>query len=381
MKVLLVGNYAADKQESMSRFCQVLEVGLKDRGFEVRVTRPEILFARWVSEQSPLRKWLGYIDKIIIFPRRLRKEVAWADVVHICDHSNSYYASAAASKPSLVTCHDMLAVRSAQGDFPENITGWSGRIYQKLILRGIRKSPYIACVSQATQKDVQRLAGKGSDSVCVVYNGLNYPYTPMSTERAVELLAQRGFKSNRKFLLHVGGNQWYKNRMGVLRIFSELLKYTETSHLDLILAGKTWTDEMRAYIHSNNLQGRVIELNGLANEELRALYSLAKGFIFPSLHEGFGWPVIEAHACGCPVFTTGHPPMTEVGGECAVYIDPRDAGGAAKRIAHALAANEGGGNPAIDNAARFAVKNMLDGYVTMYEKIAGCSRSEKGFAG
>lgn len=377
MKVLLVGNYPADKQESMLRFCQVLEEGLKARGFDVRVTQPEVVFSRLVSEQSPLRKWLGYIDKLIIFPRKLRRTAKWADVVHICDHSNAFYAPVVNSRPTLVTCHDMLAVRSALGDFPENATGWSGRIYQRLILRGLRKSPYIACVSEATREDLQRLVGKSADAVCVIYNGLNYPYSAMDPAQAAQLLAARGLEAGREFLLHVGGNQWYKNRMGVLRIFSELLKCPETSHLNLVLAGKPWTDEMRAYVNSHNLKSRVIELPDVENEELRALYSIAKGFLFPSLQEGFGWPVIEAQACGCPVYTTGHPPMTEIGGECAVYIDPHDPVGAAKRIAQAIVANQGGGGVAITNAARFTKQNMIDDYVNAYVRLTntpnGCA--------
>ncbi len=373
MKVLLVGNYAADKQESMSRFCQVLEKGLAERGIDVRVVQPEVVFSRFVSDHSPLRKWLGYIDKLLLFPHNLRRLVKWADVVHICDHSNAVYATTVSAKPTLVTCHDLLAIRSALGDYPENMTGWSGRIYQRMILRGLRKSPYIACVSEATRNDVLRLVGINPAQVFVIYNGLNYPYSPMNYRQAIHILSECGVMPDSEFLLHVGGNHWYKNRMGVLRIFLELLQYPETSHLSLVLVGKPWTEEMLGYISMHNMTERVIELTDIGNEELRALYSMARGLLFPSLYEGFGWPVIEAHACGCPVYTSVRPPMTETGGSCAVYIDPKNPTEAARRIAQSIVEGGGGGEDAIANAARFTKQNMIDGYAGVYAKLTGVS--------
>ena len=60
------------------------------------------------------------------------------------------------------------------------------------------------------------------------------------------------------------------------------------------------------------------------NKQVRALYRLATVFLFPSLQEGFGWPIAEALACGCPVVTTSNPPMTDVGGDAAIYISPTE---------------------------------------------------------
>lgn len=378
MKMLLVGNYPADKQESMLRFCQMLSEGLKEGGFEVRVVQPEVVFSRFVSRQSPLRKWLGYLDKLVVFPHRLRRAVGWADVVHICDHSNAFYASVVSSKPAVVTCHDMLAIRSALGDFPDNITGWSGRIYQRLIMRGLRASPYIVCVSDATREDVQRLVGKNTKSVCVVYNGLNYPYSRMSREQATHLMVGRGLDSEKDFLMHVGGNQWYKNRMGVLRIFAALLECHETSHLNLVLAGKPWTEEMRSYVSRHNLTGRVFELCDVSNEELRAMYSTAIGLLFPSFHEGFGWPIIEAQACGCQVYTSARAPMTEIGGNCAVYIDPSNALSAATQIAQTIISGGGSSDDAIAHAAGFTKQNMIDHYAGVYLKLVTESMNARG---
>ncbi len=376
MKILLIGNYAADRQESMLRFANMLEKGLKERGHEVRSVQPPVVFGRRVADNSPLKKWLGHIDKLVLFPRRLRQLAAWADIVHICDHSNAIYSTVIGNRPFVVTCHDLLGVRGALGEFPEHHTGWSGRIYQRAVLRGLHKSPVIVCVSNATLNDTVKLVGKERNKLSVIYNGLNYPYSPMDRSMAIQHLAKIGLSQDQDFLLHVGGNQWYKNRLGVLHIFRHLLSHPEASHLHLVLAGKPWTGEMKDYIRTGGIEGRITELTDVSNEDLRALYSATKGLLFPSLREGFGWPIIEAQACGCPVFTSNRAPMNEIGGSCAVYIDPEEPSQAAERIAEALRSSGGGGAEAIHNAGRFAPEQMIDGYIAVYRDTLDASAGQ-----
>lgn len=376
MKILLVANYELDRQESMQRFAAALEAGLVERGQEVRVVKPGVVLGRLVGDRSRLRKWLGYIDKLILFPRKLGRLAEWADVVHICDHSNAPYTISVRGRPVVVTCHDLLAIRSSLDELEENPTGWSGRLYQRLILAGLKKSPVIICVSESTRADVERLVQGRQQTLYVVHNGLNYPYSPMSRDDSDRHFKQLGLTRG-KYLLHVGGNHWYKNRMGVLRIFRELIRRPDMRDLNLILAGESCTAEMNVYIARNELDARVTVLTGITNEQLRALYSSATGMLFPSLHEGFGWPIIEAHACGCPVFTTNRPPMTEVGGMSAIYIDPENIVDAAVRIAAALDANEGGGELALKNADRFTLGEMIDGYVSMYKRLVDEAGSSK----
>ena len=79
----------------------------------------------------------------------------------------------------------------------------------------------------------------------------------------------------RPFLLHVGGNQWYKNRLGVLKIFAHLQDMISSSEMKLIMVGKPWTHEMRQFVSLNALCDRVVELTNASNEDLQALYSKA----------------------------------------------------------------------------------------------------------
>ncbi|HEX6773614.1 MAG TPA: glycosyltransferase family 1 protein, partial [Acidobacteriaceae bacterium] len=91
MKILLVGNYAPDRQDSMQLYASMMEKGLRARGHEVRLLQPPAVLGNRVAESSPFFKWLGYTDKFLLFRRKLRRAAAKADIVHLCDHSNAMY--------------------------------------------------------------------------------------------------------------------------------------------------------------------------------------------------------------------------------------------------------------------------------------------------
>jgi glycosyltransferase involved in cell wall biosynthesis len=368
MRVLLLGNYLNDEQESMQRFSAFLAQGLAKAGHEVRLLRPPSIVGQLRPSWKGLGKWLGYVDKFGWFPLMLRSAVKHADVVHVCDHANSFYTKYLRSVANLVTCHDLLAVRSARGEFPQNQTQWSGRRLQALIVKSLTKAQHIACVSDATRKDLLRITNIREERVSRVYNSLNYPYSRMEMSESTSRLRKLGIDPNESFLLHVGGNQWYKNRMGVLQIFASLRKLTTSDALKLVMAGKSWTAQMRRFIVENEMSDSTTELTAVADEDLRALYSTATLLLFPSLEEGFGWPIVEAQACGCPVATSNRSPMKEVAGTAAIYVDPENPSAAAANVKNALDKLTGTREAGLRNAARFQ-SGMIDEYIALYEKV------------
>jgi glycosyltransferase involved in cell wall biosynthesis len=385
MRILLIANYLPDAQQSMQRFAGMLETGFTKAGHEVRMLRPSVRAGNLARNESGM-KWLGYIDKLVLFPQVLREALDWAEIVHICDHSNSVYLKYLEGRPHVVTCHDLLAIRSAQGEISRHDTRWSGRRLQGMILGGLGRARKIVCVSDATREDVIRMvpgAGSEGKEVTRIYNGLNYPYSPMERDEAEPRLQALGLVPDRPFLLHVGGNQWYKNRIGVLRTFAHLHRYAAVANLALVMVGKPWTDEMRRFVRSNELESAVVELRDVAEENLRALYSSAQLMLFLSLAEGFGWPIVEAQACGCPVIASNLAPMTEVGGDAAIYIDPNDPD-AAESVALAIggalkagpALRMGLSQAGLRNAARFSTSAMIDAYLKLYERVAGSRVNE-----
>jgi glycosyltransferase involved in cell wall biosynthesis len=291
-------------------------------------------------------------------------------VVHICDQANAVYIPRLHGKSHVVTCHDMLAIRAAQGEIPESPTGWTGRIFQRWILGSLRRAQYVICVSEQTERELQRITQLPQSRLAVVPNALNYPYRPMPVGEANAHLRALALADGQPFFVHVGGNQWYKNRLGAVRIFAELAPLPRYERHVLVMAGKPWTDELRELVVKLGMRDRVLERVEVSNEQLRALYSSAEALLFPSLAEGFGWPIAEAQACGCPVVTTDKAPMTDVGGDAAIYIDPADPAGAAAAVAKALQQRDAYCRASLANAARFSTHAMIDGYLRSYQVVA-----------
>jgi glycosyltransferase involved in cell wall biosynthesis len=367
VKILLVANYLPDHQQSMLRFCDMLDSELQQAGHATRVIRPKARLGGQ-GERSKTLKWLAYIDKFALFVPRLKKAAAWADVVHICDHAYSLYTRHVRQFSTVVTCHDLIAARRARGEFPEFGAGWTGRRYQHMIVDSLKRACRVACDSEATRSDVLRLCNLSLVSTSVVPVALNFAYRPVYDVEKALYLRSLGIAFCDGFVLHVGASSWYKNQSGVLRIFQQLVTHSATRHLGLVMVSDRVTVVLRNLIAECGLESRVRIISNVPSEGLRALYSAATVLLFPSLCEGFGWPIIEAQACGCPVFTSNRAPMTEVGGDAAVYFDPEDPTAAADIIAKSMPHLRSMSKAGLVNARRFSPDRMIAGYLRLYQE-------------
>jgi glycosyltransferase involved in cell wall biosynthesis len=378
MKIFLIGNLPEDRQESMQRFTALLQGGLAARGHEVTALAPRLRLARLGPRYryGGLPKYLGYFDKFVLFPRELRRAVRAArpDVVHFTDHAGAVYGPVVRGVPHLATCHDLLQVRAARGEIPQQPVGRAGRWYQERIRAGLAQMPHLACVSGPTQADALRLTGLPRERVSVIPNALNHPYRPVTPAAARATLAglpaEPGLAHALQggFLLHVGGDHWYKNRAGLIEIFAALRGRLPDAPA-LVLVGPPLSPAQSARAATLGVVGRIVCLAGVSNAQLEALYNLAGALVFPSWEEGFGWPVAEAQACGCPVFASDRAPMTEVGGPFSVYFDPADPAGAARIIAAAWPARLERRDRALAGAARWRPAPMLEDYETLYRRL------------
>jgi glycosyltransferase involved in cell wall biosynthesis len=374
MRVLLVANFEPDAQSSMRLYADWVGRMVQAAGHDVTVIRPTPQFAR-ISRHSRIKKYLGYLDKFLIFPPRLMRVSKRYDLVHVLDHSNSMYLPFIRSKHKLITCHDLLAIRAARGEFPQMKTGWTGRLLQRWILSGLRSADHAICVSEKTAKDLQQLTEQNCPEIRIIYHGLNLEYRPGASLSA-GLADELGLPVEPRYLIHVGGNSWYKNRLGVLRIFAQFAKLPENAGYKLVMVGPHWTKEMVAFVRESELADRAIEAVGIGSSELMELYCNASALLFPSFEEGFGWPVLEAQACGCPVVTTGRPPMTEVAGNAAVFIDPNEPERAAELISEGIRHGDALRAAGLKNIERFSQAEVAAQYMKFYQAVvASCDSS------
>jgi glycosyltransferase involved in cell wall biosynthesis len=174
--------------------------------------------------------------------------------------------------------------------------------------------------------------------------------------------------AGRGFVINVGGGQWYKNRRGLIDLYAELRQQL-TPAPRLLLVGKPLSSELVDRVRHLDLTDDVVHVSNVTEAQLQALYSLAEALIFPSLYEGFGWPVAEAQACGCPVFTSNRPPMTEVGGNAAVYVDPESPVQAARQIAEAWSRRNELIARGLERSSEWNASRMIDRYLETYARL------------
>ncbi|QSA98582.1 glycosyltransferase family 1 protein [Methylococcus sp. EFPC2] len=370
MKILLIGNHPHDHSNSLSMglFADCLHRGLLEQGHEVRLVRPRGRMWRTGRSGGWQGKWAKYVDQFILAQPELRRHETWADVVHVCDHSNAPFLSYLQGKPSVVTCHDTIGLKRALGHYREEKAGLLGRVLQAWTARNLRKASRIACVSNTVERELTSLLPLDPGRLSTVYNGLNQPYHPMGAAETEDTLRDLGIAPDLPLVLHVGSDEWKKNRRAVAEIFAELRRMDHPLAGQLVFVGAPLEEPLRRYLQQAGLQDAVSHRHHLSGSQLCALYSRAGLFLFPSLYEGFGWPIIEAQACGALVATSDRDPMREVAGAGAILIDPQDPVAAAERIAgktesrlETLRLN------GLANARRYTPEAMIKGYVALYE--------------
>lgn len=350
----------------MLRYAAFLQRELESRGHTVRLVLPRVVLRGLVGEDHWLGKWLGYLDKYVFFRIGFSRLLKNADLVHVCDHSNSPYLGWIGKVPKIITGHDALAIRSGLGHYPENPTRASGRRLQQWILDCLPRADHIIYISDKTRDDFTNELSISVPSN-VILHSLNWSYEPASVQQMERAFQPLGIVRG-QYLFHVGGNQWYKNRLGVLRAFTEIKKQARFRDLKLVMAGKPFTTEIRDWVQRNSLPD-VLELAEISNEMLQCLYSGALAMLFPSLQEGFGWPLLEAQATGCPVITSNRPPMTQVAGNGAVYFDPDQPALAVSALDEVMARREELIAWGKENLKRFTTEEMISRYEWVYQDV------------
>jgi len=371
LKIALIANYRPDQSYSMHGYAAMLGQGLRGRGHDVETVHPPIVFGRVANDHRPFAKWFGYIDKYLFGISSLRRKIRRfdPDIVHVCDHSNSMYLRSAGDKPRVITCHDLIAVNTARGRYPGLSTRLTGRIQQRWIARGLVQAPHVICDSQKTASDFRLNFPNSRADIRVIYLGLREGFSVRSTAEIRAALTALGLSTETPYLLHVGHNGWYKNRLGAMRIYANLRQFPEFQSVMLVMVGRAWTAPMHAFCGQSKLRNWVAEVRNTSDSILSALYSGAEALLFPSLEEGFGWPMVEAQACGCPVITTNRPPMTEIAGEAAILIDPSDPCLAAQTIREQWPRRAEVREAGFRNLKRFSPHAMLDACCSAYESI------------
>lgn len=225
------------------------------------------------------------------------------DVFHPT-YYDPYFLKYLGEKPFVLTVYDMIHEK-----FSEMFSSTDNISKQKRLL--VEKATKIIAISESTKKDLIELFGTDSSKIEVVYLGNSMFPSPN---------VQINFKLPNKYILFVGSRDGYKNFERFIKSVASVLNQNRELFVVCTGGGKFTSSEMQLLLDLDVL-GQVIQYN-LDDESLAYVYKNAELFVFPSLYEGFGIPVLESFACGCPLLCSNVSSLPEIAGDGAYYFDP-----------------------------------------------------------
>ena len=224
------------------------------------------------------------------------------DIVHETYYSRERTSNSSAK--TVITVYDMI-----EELFPDNFPMNKKTI--DIRKAAFRRADHLICISESTRADLIRLYGVNADKVSVVYLASSL-VAPLHPDVEVK----------EPFFLYVGGRAGYKNFLALLDAFAESMLFK--SHKLVCFGGGRLTEHEQKRMKQLRIPNDRIVYVGGDDAALSRYYASAEAFVYPSLYEGFGIPLLEAMGCGCPVICSNSSSIPEVAGDAAIYFDPRD---------------------------------------------------------
>ncbi len=242
-------------------------------------------------------------------------------------HCTSNTAPVNTKIPLVVTLHDIIYMESS---YPQILSG-SGTTYQKfgnvyrrmVVPKVVKKSGAIITVSHFEKNRIGEFFGmKGDPRLKAVYNGVGTHFRPV-TDAAELSRVKAKYRLPDRFFFFLGNTDPKKNTKGTLKAYSDFVKQTRSDiRLVMLDYDRAELAKILDQIGDRTLINRITLTGYVVNTDLPAIYSQSTLFLYPSLRESFGIPLLEAMACGVPVITSNTSSMPEIAGDAAFIIDP-----------------------------------------------------------
>jgi len=263
---------------------------------------PEIVMA------SGRKMWWDFV----LFPRMLRK--LKIDAAIYPKNVVPFFTNCA----SYVVIHDLAYFLPELNAYPLADT-----LYMRaLIPRSVRKAAGVFAVSENTKRDIVRYTGCDPATVTVTYEAADPSYRRVDDPARLAKMREK-YHLPVRFVLYTGSLSPRKNITRLLHAFAEI--QGKVPHRLVLTGSKSWKDRsVHEMIDKLNIRDRIEQLGYVEEEDMPALYSMASVYVYPSLYEGFGLPVLEAMQCGCPVVASNATSIPEVAGDAALLFDPHD---------------------------------------------------------
>jgi len=292
-------------------------------------------------------------------------------------HCTSNTAPVNCSIPLITTLHDIIYMESSYGKI---LTGSAtpyqkfGNMYRKLVVpRVIRKSRKIITVSHF-EKD--RIASffkmKDDNKLKAVYNGVSEHFKPVTDKAELKRVKEKYHLPDNYFFF-LGNTDPKKNTKGTLKAFSDFRKHT-AAHYNLVMLDydRNELEKVLNEIGDKNLIEQIVLTGYVVNTDLPAIYCQSNSFLYPSLRESFGIPMLEAMACAVPVITSNTSSMPEVAGDAAIIIDPYNPAAITTAMINLYedsSCREKLINAGLKQASKFSWKAMAQDVLNIYKEL------------
>jgi len=265
--------------------------------------------------------------------------------------------------PSVVTVHDLIFLR-----YPEFYKKLDRKMYETIYRSSCLRSTIIIAISNQTKADIVHYFGIEPSKIEVIYQSFNRRfYDRLDNEQKAAIRLK--YNLPEKFILSVGTIERRKNQLSILKAIA-----LEKMDIPIVILGKAteYMEELSQFIVESDLHKQVIFLHNTTFDELQAIYQMANLMIYPSFFEGFGLPVLEAQASGCPVITSNVSSLPEAGGDGALYVNPENI----KEIGYSIRKILSDENFKTDliqkgtvNAELFSEQYVADNLMNLYVKL------------
>lgn len=294
---------------------------------------------------------------------------------HRCDllHCTSNTAPVMTKIPLMITLHDIIYLEKMmlfgkQGSWYQKL----GNLYRRWVVpTAVAKSRVVITVSDFERDRISRFFGMGGDRLFTVYNGVGSHFRPVEETGELERIRNK-YNLPERFLFFLGNTDPKKNTMGVLAAFAA---YREQNGDGIWLVMPDYPadalDSMLHEIGSPTLRERILLTGYIVNTDLPGIFSLCSAFLYPSLRESFGIPILEGMACGAPVITSNTSSMPEIAGDAALLVDPfrpDEIAGAIRKLMENEALRGELARKGLQQAERFSWGRMAEQVHALYQK-------------
>jgi glycosyltransferase involved in cell wall biosynthesis len=281
-------------------------------------------------------------------------------------HGTNFELPLWSRRRTVLTIHDLSALQ-----YPELHRPRLARRARVRLPLAAKLARAIITPTEAVKREVCSQFRLKPEKVTAIHEAPRSVFRPLSMDETFVIRKRLGIEDD--FVLFVGTLEPRKNLLTLLKAFDQILRHTAWRPQLVVVGGEGWLmDETFSFLKESGINEHLRLVGYLDDQELRALYSSCKAFIYPSLSEGFGLPPLEAMACGAPVIASRIPALREILGDAAILVEPVDVEGVARAIIDILENEEGRKSLAsagLKQAAKFSWESAAKQTYEVYQRV------------